>query len=287
MQHVLLVANTFLVIIQYHPHGLVVVSAFSQQLSGLVLAPFGLSFSSVDSVITPIVSLQQGAVKLLVFRPSNWSQMGYWYNPFWLAQFCITLGVLLMLAPFIDAEDRSPLGYICLIKVLLHASLLLQLAFGRGWNVLIPFLSLFSGLPLCFDCSHFYIFKQLATAELVHVPMLFYWVALYLFLVKLLWLYHLRRPLTPTHFDGVVSLLRFVFPALGYAVCTALFAWSAPLPSFSGSLQDFSQIVEEDDDMASEYGSDEGNPDSPIHPDNDFFSQIAQPGSTPAIISTA
>ena len=58
--------------------------------------------------------------------------------------------------------------------------------------------------------------------------------------------------------------------------------------SFSGSLQDFSKMADEDDDMASEYGLDKGEePDSPIHPSNDFLSQVARPGSMPVIISTA
>ena len=51
-----------------------------------------------------------------------------------------------------------------------------------------------------------------------------------------------------------------------------------PTSNFSGSLQDFSDIADADEDMESEYGSDEGEaPDSPIHPNNDFLSQIVQP----------
>ena len=71
-----------------------------------------------------------------------------------------------MLALFIDAEDRSPLSFVCLITVLLPASQSLQLAIRRGWNALFFFPHIFLGLPMHFDCSHFYILKQLAIAEL-------------------------------------------------------------------------------------------------------------------------
>ena len=83
-------------------------------------------------------------------------------------------------------------------------------------------------------------------------------------------------------------LFQQVFPLLCFALFVAPFSWVSLVQNFSGSLQEFSHIVEEDEDMASEYGSDEGEePASPTHPDSDFFSQVAQPGSTPAIISTA
>ena len=75
---------------------------------------------------------------------------------------------------------------------------------------------------------------------------------------------------------------------LQIALFNAPFSLMAAPDPFSGSLQDFSQIAEDDEEMASEYGSDEGDvPESPTHPDNAFFSQVAQPASTPIIISTA
>ena len=72
-----------------------------------------------------------------------------------------------------------------------------------------------------------------------------------------------------------------------FALVLAPFSFAVPPSSFSGSIQ---EIADMNKDMESEYGLDEGDgemPDSPIHPDNEFLSQVTEPGSTPAIVSTA
>ena len=292
-QRASLVAKVFLVIFVYQTHGWHVVSAHTWLCLDALLVPgWIVSSPAVDPVIAPIVSWRWGTVKPCIFGPSDLSQMGYGHNLCWLAKFCVTLGVLWMLAPFIDAEDRSPLCFVCLITVMHYASQSLQLAFGRGWNDLfccvfdsilswdvtpVCFEHLVSALANCLERITIFISCHFATsvllASLVFVP-----------LVGLSVLLPVSLEVTYV-LDG---FLRFFFPQLRFALFIAPFSWAAPDKSFSGSIQDFSQIVDDDKDMASEYGSDEGDePSSPVHPDNDFLYQVAQPGSTPVIISTA
>ena len=159
--------------------------------------------------------------------------MGYQYNLFWLAQFCVTLGVLWMLAPFIDTEDRSPLCFVRLIKVSLYASQSLQLAFGRGWNALLCLshcfvfardiiILCFEGLALapadCFESFAVTSFRQLGSRP------------------------HLSC-FPPLVFNGsapaVECFFGLVFPSLHFALFVAPFSWSAPVSCFLGSIQDF------------------------------------------------
>ena len=82
---------------------------------------------------------------------------------------------------------------------------------------------------------------------------------------------------------ALLSITAFWFPALACSL------FCAPFSAFS--MAELSSIADTDpanNDMNSEYGSDEGSaPALPIRPNNDFFSQVAQPASTPTIISTA
>ena len=282
-------AKIFLVLLVHHTHGSHVVAAQSRLILGYQAKAFRLNvapyvfFSPVESVIAPIVSRRRGTVKTCSFGPSDLSQMGHRYNFFWLSQFCVTLGVLWTLAPFIDAEDGSPLCTIRLVIVRLLSSQLLQLAFRRSWNaslVSVFAVSLRGLLSGCleysapFDRPMNYAFLTCLFAIIAFIVAPCYTPS-----VNLL---SSRSALVFTNF------LRWLCPALWFAFCAAPFSLMAALEPFTGSIQDFSQIADDDEDMSSEYGSDEGNAaDSPTHPDNSFFSQIAQPASTPAIITTA
>ena len=217
--------------------------------------------------------------------------MGHRYNLFWLSQFCVTLGVLWALAPFINAKDGSLLCLVRLVTVMPLAPQPLQLAIGRGWNAFLSFTHFASALwdfsSWCFESSYsvladsfasnaFILLSLFATTELAA---LFHYVPTVSIFAP-----HFPNKLT----FAIDSFFLWFFPALRFALFIAPFSQMAAPESFTGSLQDFAQIADDDEDMASEYGSDEDDaPDSPTHPDNDFFSQIAQPGSTPGIISTA
>ena len=61
-QHVSLEANIFLVMIQYHPHGLHAVSAYSWQLSGLVLSPVLTSSFCSDKDSCSVLSVLGGMI---------------------------------------------------------------------------------------------------------------------------------------------------------------------------------------------------------------------------------
>ena len=175
-----------------------------------------------------------------------------------------------MLAPLTHAKNGSPLNFIRLVTVISDVSQPLQLAFRQVWNDLLLSASCFTHSDAITHLESFCLqsFGQLATAALsVLIPLL---VAICILSYVL-----------PSH--GVVATISELLGLVFLAYYHMLFIAPFSLASFDGSLQELSCIADNDNDMDSEYGSDE----SPIHPDNDFLSQVAQPGSTPHIISTA
>ena len=174
-----------------------------------------------------------------------------------------------------------PSVFAWLVAVVHYESQLFLLALGVIWNTLIDYictcLDLYGNSQLSLENIVYYCLLPLATAGL-----------------SLLCLHHLKAVtvtplLSSAVTDPTLDLLHSLCPPLAFALTWAPFSLMSTPPSshFSGSLQDFSQIADNNNDMASEYGLDEGEaPDSPIHPDNNFLSQVAQPGSTLLIIST-
>ena len=159
------------------------------------------------------------------------------------------------------------------------------LAFECGWNVTAFFFMSAARMFLRLETPS--CFTLIGSAK-IRVSLHFVIILLYIICHMTLWTFLASTSLFTLGLLPFCPSPLYISSTLFHHLLHSLLYTSTQLGSFTGSAQDFAQITDTDKDMASKYGSNEGDtPDSPIHPDNNFFSQVAQPGSTPAIISTA
>ena len=275
-QRVRLMSKIFLMFIQFNSLGMSATANSTRRLAYHHIAEYSLQnpitdiiFLPVDPVIAPLVIPRDKAVRANTFGYVNRLQKGYGHNCSWLTRFCVTLGVLWALARPIDAEDGSPSTLGWFVTAVLSRPQQSLLANGSGWNLLADLLSLCSAVSECFSvCTPGVIISLSLATGLVTLAL----------------------SVSSDNFAFSSIWLKKFFPGLHFALV------QAPFLNFAGTEEEFRHLADtpDDADMASEYGSDEGGSQgnspsssrssSPSHPGNKFFSQLAQPSTTPGII---